>query len=142
MTTNRGSSRALAIVCMLAAISGSSAHGRDEHELRIGIEIGEAAVLTRASHTSIQVAVSLPAETNDMPLMLTPHIDGDAIELVRGRLLRSDAKKSPDGRLLFAVPVVARAQGTALLRVDVMTYACSERCRRLDASSTYALHVR
>jgi hypothetical protein len=98
--------------------------------------------LQRDAHTAIEVIVQLPEGSEDLPLLLTPRIEGAAVELVRGRLLRSDAKRVERGRLRFQVPVVAHSQGTAILRVTVMTYACSDSCQRVEASSSAVLDVR
>lgn len=98
--------------------------------------------LARDAHTSIEVIVQLPSRSADLPLLLTPRIEGAAVELVRGRLLRSDAKLLEGGRLRFAVPVVARSEGTAIFRVNVMTYVCTEACQRLQATTSAVLEVR
>ena len=98
--------------------------------------------LPRDAHTAIEVIVQLPRGSADLPLLLTPRIEGAAVELVRGRLLRSDAKWVEHGRLRFEVPVVARTEGTAILRVNVMTYVCSETCKRVEATTSAVLEVR
>jgi hypothetical protein len=76
------------------------------------------------------------------PLLLTPRIEGSAVELVRGRLLRADARVLDATHLRFELPVVARSEGTAILRVEVTTYLCTTRCRRVLASESRVLHVR
>jgi hypothetical protein len=109
-------------------------------ELRV--EIAGPETLGRGSHISIPIFVTVPRASQDMPLALTPHIEGEAVELVRGRLLRADGKLDENGRLRFELPVVGHSDGTAILRVEVMTYACEPRCVRVDASQTRALRVR
>jgi len=106
------------------------------------ITISGADTLQRDTHTALAVVVTLPPERAEMPLALTPHIDGSAVELVRGRLLRADAKQARAGELHFAIPVVARSEGTAILRIDLMTYACDPVCRRIDVHGARVLHVR
>jgi hypothetical protein len=98
--------------------------------------------LRRDAHTAIEVIVQLPEGSADLPLLLTPRIEGAAVELVRGRLLRSDAKLVERGRLRFEVPVVARSEGTAILRVSVTTYVCEDSCRRVEATTSAVLEVR
>jgi|GEM_PF-6642372 len=98
--------------------------------------------LPRDAHTAIEVIVQLPEGSADLPLLLTPRIEGAAVELVRGRLLRSDAKLVERGRLRFEVPVVARSEGTAILRVSVTTYVCSQSCQRVEATTSAVLDVR
>jgi hypothetical protein len=97
--------------------------------------------LQRAAHLGVPVWVQLPA-AGDAPLLLTPRSEGTAVEVVRGRLLRSDAKSIDATHLRFEVPVVARSEGTAILRVDVSTYVCETRCVQVTASASRALHVR
>jgi hypothetical protein len=110
-------------------------------QARLAIEIQGGDSLARASHASVPVLVSVPAG-DATPLLLTPSVEGSAVEVVRGRLLRSDAKPLADGRLRFEVPVVARSEGTAILRVDVSSYVCDPRCRASAASASRVLHVR
>ena len=98
--------------------------------------------LPRDAHTAIEVIVQLPQGSADLPLLLTPRVEGAAVELVRGRLLRSDAKPVERGRLRFEVPVVARSEGTAILRVNVITYVCSQSCQRVEATTSAVLAVR
>ena len=94
------------------------------------------------AHTPIIVTVQLAAASKDLPLLLTPRIEGAAVELVRGRLMRSDAKQVDATHLRFEIPVVARSEGTAILRVNVSTYFCDERCRRIEATTSAVLEVR
>jgi hypothetical protein len=108
----------------------------------VAVSIGGEDTLAQAAHTSISVLVSLSEASASYPLTLTPRIEGAAIELVRGRLLRSDAKPVDAAHLRFEVPVVARSQGTAILRVELMTYACDPDCHRVTADDNRALHVR
>jgi hypothetical protein len=110
-----------------------------EPAVRVQIE-GED-TLTRAAHLGVPVIVQLPAAA-DAPLSLAPRIEGSAVEVVRGRLLRSDAKPIDATHLRFEVPVIARSEGTAILRVDVSTYVCEPRCVAVSASDSRVLHVR
>jgi hypothetical protein len=98
--------------------------------------------LQREAHTAIEVIVQLPQGSSELPLLLTPRIEGAAVELVRGRLMRSDAKLVEDGRLRFEVPVVARTEGTAIFRVNVMTYVCSASCQKVEVTGSAVLEVR
>jgi hypothetical protein len=99
-------------------------------------------VLQRNAHTGIGVLVQLPAASADAPLLLTPRIEGAAVELVRGRLLRSDGKRVDATHLRFEVPVVAKSAGTAILRVHVATYLCEDSCRRIEQAASAVLEVR
>lgn len=97
--------------------------------------------LARDAHAAIEVIVQLPDTSAELPLLLTPKIEGAAVELVRGRLLRSDAKRTEQGHLRFELPVVARTRGTAILRVTVITYVCSERCQQVQAATSAVLEA-
>lgn len=98
--------------------------------------------LVLGAHTPILATVQLPAASKELPLLLTPRIEGAAVELVRGRLMRSDAKAIDATHLRFDVPVVARSEGTAILRVSVSSYLCDETCRRVEATTSAVLEVR
>jgi hypothetical protein len=137
MTTERRAASLVAAACALAlahaAADGGqvSVHNRGDDSLPL------------SAHTSIPVVVELaPPSAAGHPLLLTPHIEGNAIELVRGRLLRADAKPDDATHLRFELPVVARSEGTAILRVDLITYSCDPVCRRVSASESRVLHVR
>jgi hypothetical protein len=80
-----------------------------------------------------------PAGTQ--PLLLTPSTEGTAVEVVRGRLLRSDAEDRDADVLRFRIPIVARTPGTGVLRVAVSGWACAERCRRVTAEASVVLRV-
>lgn len=102
-----------------------------EHTLRAG------------AHAAIEVFVELPPG-NDSPLLLTPSLEGGALEVVRGRLTRPDGKPV-DGaptRLRFEIPVWARSEGTAILNVDLMTYVCKRTCDRVTVRRSQVVRVR
>ena len=75
------------------------------------------------------------------PLMLTPASEGQALEVVRGRMLRADAVDPAAEVLRFRVPVVARAVGTSVLRVRVRAYTCRARCRLVESTESAILRV-
>ncbi len=109
----------------------------------VRVELAPERMLRAGAHASIEVVVHMP-EGNDSPLMLTPSVEGEALEVVRGRLTRPDAKPV-DGdatRLRFEVPVRARSEGTAILRVDVMTYVCARKCERVMLRASEVVRVR
>jgi hypothetical protein len=109
----------------------------------VRVELDPERTLRAGTHASIEVVVQIPAG-NDSPLMLTPSVEGEALEVVRGRLTRPDAKPV-DGdptRLRFEVPVRARSEGTSILRVDVMTYVCARKCERVLLRASEVVRVR
>jgi hypothetical protein len=105
------------------------------------VEIQGDSSLPRGSHVSVPILVEL-ARPDSAPLLLTPSIEGGAIELLRGRLLAADAKRLDPTHLRFELPVFARSEGTAILRIELSAYVCSERCRRVSASDSRVLIVR
>jgi hypothetical protein len=83
-------------------------------------------------HVSLLVMLTLPADAQG-PLLLTPRSQGEALEVVRGRLLRADARDQKATPLAFDLPVVARVQGSAVLRVKVATFRChDQQCEPLE----------
>ncbi len=104
------------------------------------IEPPDARVLRVGMTGTVEVIVSGDFDPAQ-PLLLTPAAEGDAVRVVRGRLLRTDARPEPGGGLRFAVPILARSPGTAVLRVDLLTYRCRPRCMAVHASATRVLQV-
>jgi hypothetical protein len=102
----------------------------DPPELRAGVA------------SSIEVVVRVP-ETEERPLLLTPMVEGEALHVVRGRMLRADARRDPDGTLHFAIPVLGRRAGTAVLRVALLAYRCAPRagCEAVRVSRSRTLQV-
>ncbi|HEX4354956.1 MAG TPA: hypothetical protein VHZ95_18625 [Polyangiales bacterium] len=120
-----------------AAADDASARAAD---VPLKVEIQGEDSLPRSAHVGLPVILQLKAASS-APLLLTPRIEGSAVEVVRGRLSRSDGKVLDETHLRFEIPIVARSEGTAILRVDVNTYACERRCVAISASATRVLHV-
>lgn len=87
-------------------------------------------------------AVALIDLPTDVPVILTPRVNGTALDIVRGRLLRSDAL-DPDARpLRFRVPLVARSAGTAILRVHVASFRCEgDECEPIEEEASATLRI-
>jgi len=137
MTTERSSRRlvgALALTLFTSPLSAADAAP--------SVSIRGPDTLAPGEHASIPVLVSLDAASAPFPLTLTPRVEGTAVELVRGRFLRADAKAVDATHLRFDVPVVARGLGTGIMRVELMTYACDPECRALTVQDSRVLHVR
>lgn len=79
----------------------------------------------------LEIEVQLP-EVAAEPLMLTPYRDGEALEVVKGRLLRSDARDPAGQPLRFELPVLARAHGSARVGVRLLAYLCEPGCRAVE----------
>jgi len=88
----------------------------------------------------LEVVVEL-GDSREQPLMLDVASEGEALQVVRGRFRRSDARLDGDGRLHFSVPIVVRAQGSAIVRTELRTYRCSQGCREVRVSSQRTLTV-
>jgi hypothetical protein len=73
--------------------------------------------------------------------LLTPRSEGTAVEVVRGRLMRADARQPDAEELEFRIPIVAREAGTAILRVRASGYLCEARCRAVDAQASLIVSV-
>ena len=116
------------------AVSASAQEDRATLELRPppSLALGDRAELT--------VVVHVPPNTRE-PLLLTPTSVGDAVMVVRGRLLRSDAVDPEADPLTFRVPLVAAAPGTAVIRAKVQSFECQERCRSVELEREVVVRV-
>ena len=130
MTPSRSGSSGLALAGLAVVLSWALL-GATAASLQVvvtvpnDVRVGDRAVLV--------VDVALPKGALG-PLLVTPRALGGAVEVVRGRLMRSDALKGehPEDSLRFHVPIVARSPGTALIRVHVAAYVCEDRCRAVE----------
>lgn len=99
-------------------------------------------VLPGAVHVGDRLEVTARITgAGEHPLLLTPRSEGTAVEVVRGRLMRSDARDPSAEVLEMGVPIVARAVGAAVVRVEVSGYRCDPRCRLVEASAQVVLEV-
>lgn len=96
--------------------------------------------LRAGEHTRFTVEVWLP-EHAGKPVLVTPFREGEAIEIVRGRLLRSDAHDPAQNPLRFEVPMLARAAGAAVVGVKLLAYLCNDRCRAVEVEARRNLVV-
>jgi len=104
------------------------------------VRIAQPDALTKGSHGSLRVEVEL-SDRVAQPLLLTPHVEGQSIEVVRGRLLRSDARDSGASTLVFDLPIRVLGPGTAVVHVRLSAYACAERCQLVEARTQRVLDV-
>jgi hypothetical protein len=135
------------LVLVLATLLATSTASADA--IRLQLEIPERP-LVEGAREELRAIVTFDAP-NTRPLLVTPASEGDAIEVVRGRLLRADAEDEASDPLVFRIPIVARAVGTATLRVRVRGYVCTtcpqgasdcrRRCRSVIASAEVTLRV-
>ncbi len=101
----------------------------DQHE---AMHVGARATLT--------VQLTLPADTGE-PVLLTTSSEGSALDVVRGRLLRLDAEDPKAQTLRFAVPIVARAAGTAIFRVHALYYRCQASCVAVEEDAESLIEI-
>ena len=135
-----------ACVAALFALALHGPHARAEGPPRrsaagpsLRIEAPKALVVGTAAAIDVLVRT---AEGPEQPLLLTPTAEGEAVRVVRGRLLRADAARTPEGELRFAVPIVARRAGTSVLRVELLTYQCTNAgCTAVRVSASQILQV-
>lgn len=87
-------------------------------------------------HARLELELLLPAGAAG-PLLITPFHEGQALEVVKGRLLRSDARDPNARPLHFELPVLARTAGVARVGVRLLAYVCEreQRCRALQAET-------
>lgn len=142
----RLSLRAYVVVALWSSLAGLTTLGSRPVSAADGgmlaVEIDVPDTLVKQAHASVTVRVDLPAGVpDDTPLLLTPTVEGSAVEVLRGRLFRGDAEATSPSQLRFQVPVIARSEGTAILRIDVSTYACKKRCTAITASAQKSLRV-
>lgn len=86
-------------------------------------------------HARLELEVQLPPQAG-RPLLLTPFREGQALEVVKGRLLRSDARDPGANPLQFELPVLARAPGSARIGVRLLAYVCEARCRAVETETS------
>jgi hypothetical protein len=122
---------------LLVAIALGARAQPDANALSLRIEVQDPLRAGTAAHA--EVFVRVPDATQ--PLLLTPASEGDAVHVVRGRMLRDDAQRTDRGELRFEVPLIVTGAGSAVLRIDVLTYRCAERCAALRGSATRVLRA-
>jgi hypothetical protein len=128
----------VSLLAFIALAFGALAVGaRAEAPLSLRIEAADPLGVGTTAHADVFVRVPDASQ----PLLLTPSIEGDAVRVVRGRLLRADAQPAQDGELRFEVPLVVSSAGSAVLRAEVLTYRCAPKCEALRASGTRLLHA-
>lgn len=127
---------ALRLSLLLSLVTVSAAVAQSEL-----LTLGEAPSLAPSEVGSVEVRVDVATE---VPLMLTASEQGTAVEVVRGRLLRSDAIDPEARPLVFQLPLRGRSTGTGVLLVRVDTYACEEGgdCREIHDEGRLTIEVR
>ena len=135
----------LALLMLSLGAPGAPAHGQRPEPPRsledAELLIGSPPRLVVGAVATIELTVRT-AGPDQQPLLLTPSVEGEAVRVVRGRLLRDDAVRTDGGTLAFTLPLAARRPGAALLRVSLLTYRCdTTTCREVRADASRMLQV-
>ncbi|MFT3921153.1 MAG: hypothetical protein QM778_01330 [Myxococcales bacterium] len=104
------------------------------------LRVAEPRELQVGDRAALSVTLTLPAQAG-APLLLTQSVEGEALEVVRGRLLRSDARDPQASPLSFDVPVLARAPGTSIVRVHALIYLCDAQCEAVEIEQRVSVRV-
>lgn len=129
---------ALAALTLLSGLATGVAGQPDSSEISVVIE--QPATLTQGSHATLRVEVRTTGSIA-RPLLLTPHVEGRPVEMVRGRLLRTDARDPDASTLIFELPIRVLTPGTAVVHVEVAAYTCARRCRLVRVRAKRVLNV-
>jgi len=126
--------KAFGLACGLVLSSQAVAAGTpilrvaEPRELRVG------------ERTALEVTLELTPDVAS-PLLVTQTVEGEAVEVVRGRLMRKDARDPEAAALRFDVPVLAHAPGTSIVRVHALVYRCREVCQALELETRVSVVV-
>jgi len=134
--------RLLTLVSALLAAQAPHARAADPDAKDPTLEI-EVATTLAPGPGQLEVVLAL-GDGAAQPLLLTVTSEGAAIQVVRGRFLGADGRDEHTqhgARLRFVVPIIVRAQGSAIVRAELLTYRCMDGCRALRATSRRTLEV-
>jgi hypothetical protein len=124
-------------LCWRAAPRGL-AGAQDRERPVLGLTLP--AELHVGEHARVLLSVRLPAGAAQ-PLLVTPFREGAALEIVKGRLLRSDALDATASSLRFELPVLALAPGAAVIGARLLAYVCDGAARDSGEESCHAVEV-
>lgn len=93
------------------------------------------------ARVSVPITVHVDAREG-LPMMISAHAAGRALDVVKGRLLRVDALDPSAIPLRFELPLVATTAGVSVLTVTLLTYRCAFRCEQVRVDSTHEVRVR
>lgn len=131
----------IAVAIVIASAAATAARADDpQRAAEVVVRIAQPPALSQGNHASLRVEVELSPNVA-RPLLLTPHVEGQPIEVVKGRLLRADAHDADASTLIFDLPVRVLGPGTAVVHVEVSAYACAQRCRLVEARTKRVLNV-
>lgn len=137
----RRSRKVLAPIVATIALAAGAAAAQGQRGDGIAIELRAPERIVVQDRAEIVALVRTSAGLA-RPLLLTPSTEGSAVEIVRGRFTRADATPTADGALRFRIPFVARAAGTALVRVRADAFVCEDgRCRPVRVEATLTLQI-
>jgi hypothetical protein len=99
------------------------------------------ASLAVGAHATLVLVVTSDVSARQ-PFLVTPSSDGPAVEVVHGRLFRTDAEDPTAEPLRFRIPIVAAGPGDAVVRARIDGYACEgDVCEPVQAEAEVALRI-
>lgn len=119
----------LGVLCSAAIPAEEALRVEAPTELRVGARI------------TVPVILDWPVAP-DLPVVVSAHAEGRALEVVKGRLLRADASDPNARPLRFDLPLAATAPGTAVLNVSALVYRCIVRCESVRLETSQQVLVR
>ena len=117
---------------LLALLLCVAAHAEDGPLPTLSLEVPTD--LHVGEHARVVLSVRLPKGT-EQPLLVTPFREGAALEIVKGRLLRSDALDRTANPLRFELPLRALAPGAAVIGARLLAYVCQDTCRAVEVET-------
>lgn len=117
--------------------------GADRRVVRVHAQAAELPVLSLelpvdlrvGQHARVLLSVQLPPAAA-RPLLVTPFHEGAALEIVKGRLLRADARDPAENPLRFELPILALAPGAAVIGARLLAYVCDKTsCRAVEVET-------
>lgn len=123
----------VALACSALSASSSAEPGPELH-------VAETQELRVGDRAMLDVSLELPTNAAS-PLLLTQTVEGEAVEVVRGRLMRKDARAPRAVPLHFDIPILARAPGTSIVRVHALLYLCEAQCQAVELERRVSIAV-
>jgi hypothetical protein len=120
--------RGIAVLSVLVLAAGGQGHAQSSLPT---LSLSVPPDLHAGEHANATLDLALAANLA-MPLLVTPFREGEAIEVVRGRLLRADGRVLDNGVLRFDLPLWTHVPGSAVLGVRLLAYVCEQRCKQVE----------
>jgi hypothetical protein len=106
----------------------------------LALEVAGPTELHAGERAVLAIALELPPDFAPN-VLLTPVAEGEALEVVRGRLMRGDARDTEGSNLRFDLPILAQTPGTGVVRVHALAYRCAPDCVAVEREARVSLVV-